>query len=646
MSLVKRLWISVVLAMTVVLVGAFAVSMMTARSYFEQQLQAQSGDGAVSLALSMSQQRKDVATSELLVSALFDGGHYRLIRFADAAGRVLVERTQPDGADGVPGWLPRLLPMNVRAGQAMVSDGWQQAGRVTVEAAQGYAYRALWKGMLQLGSLMLAIGIFWALAVSALLRRVRRPLDDMAEQAEAIGAGQFRVLDEPPVVELRSMARALNHMSERVRSLFAEQAAHIEALRDEGSRDAGTGLLNRACFTGELRRALSEVDAPAGGCVGVLRMADLAALNQARGRASVDGWLAAIAEALQASFASVEEATLARLGGAEFGILLPGVGVADGQALFEQAASAVAALDLQVEAGPGLRWHAAVVAYRRNEVPGALLARVDSALMRAESVGVLVVEADREPAALAVPGEGAWRALLDSALAHHRFVLTDYPVLADDGRLVHRECMLRLPQGDDGAAMLTAGQFMPAAVRVGLASACDLEAVRLGLARLGETADPIAINVAPRSLIEPGFLERLDVLLAGAGAAAARVSVEVSERGLDARLAGLEGLAEVLARHGAQLGIEHFGRQLAALPRLYVLRLAYLKLDGSFVAGLEDNPGHQRLVKAIVDLARGLGVVVYAEQVHSAAEWATALSLGVGGMTGPEASRRLASDGV
>ena len=53
------------------------------------------------------------------------------------------------------------------------------------------------------------------------------------------------------------------------------------------------------------------------------------------------------------------------------------------------------------------------------------------------------------------------------------------------------------------------------------------------------------------------------------------------------------------------------------------------------------EPGHQRLVKAIVDLARGLGVVVYAEQVHSAAEWAAALGLGVAGMTGPEASRRL-----
>ena len=55
--------------------------------------------------------------------------------------------------------------------------------------------------------------------------------------------------------------------------------------------------------------------------------------------------------------------------------------------------------------------------------------------------------------------------------------------------------MLRLPTAD--GSVLTAGQFMPAAVRVGLASACDLEAVRLGIERLARSNDPVAINVAP-----------------------------------------------------------------------------------------------------------------------------------------------------
>lgn len=642
MSLLRRLWISVVVAMGVVLAGAFAVSLLTARSYFEQQLQAQAGDGAVSLALSMSQQSKDVATTELLVTALFDGGHYRLIRFTDTRGKVLVERSQPDAAEGVPGWLVSLLPMEARPGQALVSDGWRQTGQVTVVAARGYAYRALWRGMLQLGSLMLAIGLFWAMGVSALLRWVRRPLAEMAEQAEAIGAGHFRVLDEPEVVELRSMARALNHMSERVRSVFAEQAARIAGLRDESSHDAGTGLLNRSYFNGELRRVLSDADVPPDGCLGMLRIADLATLNQQLGRVRTDEWLAAVGQALKSSFDGGDDVSLARLGGAEFGILLPGVELGIGRRLLEQACSAVAALDLQVGAERGLRMDAAVVAYRRDDKPGTLLSRVDSALMRAEAEAAVVAEPHGAPQPIPAPGEGRWREILEGALTHHQFTLISYPVLACDGGLVHREFMLRLP-APDGGAVLTAGQFMPAAVRVGLASACDLEALRLGIACLGGSRDPIAVNVAPRSLIEPGFLDKLDVLLATAGADAGRISVEVSERGLDANLAGLEALADVLARHGAHLGIEHFGRQLAALPRLYALRLAYLKLDGSFVASLHEDAGLQRLVKAIVDVARGLNVVVYAEQVHSAEEWAAAAHLGVSGMTGPEASRRLAS---
>jgi hypothetical protein len=118
--------------------------------------------------------------------------------------------------------------------------------------------------------------------------------------------------------------------------------------------------------------------------------------------------------------------------------------------------------------------------------------------------------------------------------------------------------------------------------------------------------------------------------------------VEVSERGLDANLAGLEALAEVLARHGAQLGIEHFGRQLAALPRLYAIRLAYLKLDGSFVAGLHENVGPP----AAGEGDRGCGPRPERGGLRRAGSYRRQSGprrpAWVGGMTGPEASRRLA----
>jgi diguanylate cyclase (GGDEF)-like protein len=623
MSLLRRLWVSVVVAMTVVLVGAFAVSLFTARSYFEQQLTAQASDGAVSLALSMSQQSKDVATMELLVTALFDGGHYRQIRFTDPSGRVLVERIQDDTAEGVPGWLVALVPMEARPGQALVSDGWRQVGKVSVVAARSYAYRSLWRGALQLGSVMLAIGLFWAMAVSMLLRWVRRPLDEMAEQAEAIGAGQFRVIEEPRVIELQSMARALNRMSERIRALFSEQAGRIARLRDEGSHDGGTGLLNRAAFNGELRRVLSDPDVAPGGCLAVLRIADLVVLNQKLGRARTDEWLAAVAEALQDGLEAGDDVALGRLGGAEFGVLVPGMGLADGRAMLERLCSAVTALDLEVDAAHRLHLDAAAVAYRRDDTPGELMARVDSALMRAEAEGGIVAEPGGSPLPIPVPGAEGWREMLEGALARHEFTLTSYPVLTSEGGLVHREYMLRLPTGQ--VPVLTAGQFMPAAVRVGLAAACDLEALRLGIARLGESPEPIAINVAPRSLIETGF-SRWAGYPAGNGGYWRLADCRGGQRAWAGCQSGRSGGP----RRGAGTAWGPPGYRAFRTPArgfaAPVCPEAGLSQTGwQLCCQPARKPGHQRLVKAIVDVAHGLDVAVYAEQVHTAEEWAAAV---------------------
>src|SRR4249920_556314 len=92
MSLLTRLWLSVILATLLMLCGSFVLSVLTARDYLTQQLYAQSNDSAASLALSMSQQSKDAAMSELMVSALFDSGHFETISYTDTAGHVLVER--------------------------------------------------------------------------------------------------------------------------------------------------------------------------------------------------------------------------------------------------------------------------------------------------------------------------------------------------------------------------------------------------------------------------------------------------------------------------------------------------------------------------------------------------------------------------
>jgi len=189
--------------------------------------------------------------------------------------------------------------------------------------------------------------------------------------------------------------------------------------------------------------------------------------------------------------------------------------------------------------------------------------------------------------------------------------------------------------------LLSAGQFMPAALRLGRMADCDLVAVDLALAQLKLAPGPIAVNLSPRSLVDAAFLPRLEKALATHQSLCHWLSFELSERGLEEHVDGLTALSHVLARHGCKLGIEHFGRQMAILPRLQALQVHYLKVDGAFVADIHTNTGHQRLIRAMVDVARGLEIEVYAEQVGNSAQWEALEKLGVLGVTGPAATQQM-----
>ena len=119
MSLFRQLWLAVIVSTLIAFVGSFAVSMMTARQYLEEQLAIKNNDNAASLALSMSQMDKDPVTLELQVAALFDSGQYARIQVRDPEGLTLIEKTSPAVSDDVPAWFARLIP-----NPCSMSPGW------------------------------------------------------------------------------------------------------------------------------------------------------------------------------------------------------------------------------------------------------------------------------------------------------------------------------------------------------------------------------------------------------------------------------------------------------------------------------------------------------------------------------------------
>ena len=130
MSLIKQLWIAIVVVTLLALGGNLIVSTLSARHYLEQQLRVKNLDNATSLALSLSQLPKDPVTVELQIAAQFDAGHYRLIRLVSPKGDVLVEREYEGDLTGAPNWFTRLVPIAAPAGVAMTGVLHANASRI------------------------------------------------------------------------------------------------------------------------------------------------------------------------------------------------------------------------------------------------------------------------------------------------------------------------------------------------------------------------------------------------------------------------------------------------------------------------------------------------------------------------------------
>jgi EAL domain-containing protein (putative c-di-GMP-specific phosphodiesterase class I) len=214
--------------------------------------------------------------------------------------------------------------------------------------------------------------------------------------------------------------------------------------------------------------------------------------------------------------------------------------------------------------------------------------------------------------------------------------LISFPVARLGGGLIHRECPLRLMLDEHGE-WLPAGRFLPMAERLRLTPQIDLTAVTLGLEQLG--ADPaipgLAINLSASSIQDEQFRHRLLDCLARQPDAARRLWLEVAEVGVLNHFNAFRNIVGALKGTGVKLGIEHFGRHFSQIGLLHDLGLDYIKVDGSFVRGLDEEGSNRTFLQGLSIIAHGIGLTVIAEGVATDAELQALVEVGFDGATGP-----------
>ncbi|UST74633.1 EAL domain-containing protein [Pseudomonas siliginis] len=638
MSLFKQLLIAICLFLVVAFTGSFMVSLESSRTQYVNQLRSHAQDAATALALSLTPNIDDPAMVELLVSSIFDSGYYASIRVVDVkTDQIIVERSGIPAVSNVPDWFVKLIGLEPAGGDALVSRGWEQAARVEVVSHPMFAVAKLWQSALGSLGWLLICGALSAVLGALLLRRQLKPLDYMVQQSHAIARREFLSLpDLPRTPELRRVVQAMNQMVEKLKTLFQEQAERSEKLRTESYQDNLTGLANRRYFEMQLNNRVSNPEQASSGYLLLLRVKDLAGLNQRLGGQRTDQLLKAVGEQLTRECARYPQTQdlVTRIRGGEFAVLAPGLVREEALQLAQNLDNALSSLhatgatDVPAVASIGL------APFAHGDSPQAVLTLGDQALAQAEGQGEQNWACiDQSLVAEVGDDHHAWHRLLDQALSQQRFELYFQPVVAaqDTQLVLHYKVLSRLL--DEQGQTIPAGRFLPWLERFGWTARLDRLMLQRVLDQMKGHEDSLALNLSSATLADPQALNKVFEILRAHSNLGARLTLEIGEEQLPEQ-AVLEQLTRRLRELGFSLSLQRFGGRFSMIGNLARLGLAYLKIDGSYIRAIDQESDKRLFIEAIQRAAHSIDLPLIAERVETEGELSVIREMGLYGVQG------------
>ena len=466
--------------------------------------------------------------------------------------------------------------------------------------------------------------------------------------------------------------RMLLRDQRRLEQVVSTRTAEIEQARRELERlamsDALTGLANRRAIMGALEGAIAaalQTKIPL--AVLLCDIDHFKRINDGFGHIAGDEVLAAFGRRLGGVVRSPE--AVGRYGGEEFLLLLPG----DLDAL----AGRVSAIRSAITDAPYVFGEAertvtssgGLAFLRAGDTAVSLLERADVALYKAKENGrnrieeerSETVERGREPPAVAdatapapsleetswadaaasapVPGTddppccdlsheyrqdhpSRERCDLESdlrtALADEQFLLHYQPIVnVDRGVITSYEALLRWQSPSRGNVAPV--DFIPFAEETGLMTGIGdwvLQAACREAAGWKDKAK-VCVNLSPAQFRLPDLVDRVAAALAEAGLPPERLELEITETAMIEDVAAAAGMLGALRAMGVSIALDDFGTGYSSLSFLHALPFDRIKIDRSFVQHLGTRPGAMAIVRAVVELCRGLAVATTAEGVET-----------------------------
>ncbi|MEX0823986.1 MAG: EAL domain-containing response regulator [Woeseia sp.] len=305
-----------------------------------------------------------------------------------------------------------------------------------------------------------------------------------------------------------------------------------------------------------------------------------------------------------------------------------------------------------------------VLANGDYDVPVAILSGFDPRVLQTaeafgRSVGLTIIDTLQKPVVVAAIRElletaaaratGAPEEELQAAIDKREITIFYQPKVSfqtdNFGTVVGFEALARWLHPQRG--LIAPNHFIPLAEATGkIADLTDI-VMDIGIAQLRQWADAgetysLAINISPLMLDDRTLADRIHRKVIEAGVDPARLTLEITESGA---MADPTKTMEILTRlrlKGFKLSIDDFGTGHSSLVQLYNLPFSELKIDRSFVSGIDDRDDAKVIVKTLIDLAHNLSLQVCAEGVETIYEWLCLMDYGCDRIQGYFAGKPIA----
>ncbi|MDH5483747.1 MAG: EAL domain-containing protein [Gammaproteobacteria bacterium] len=401
---------------------------------------------------------------------------------------------------------------------------------------------------------------------------------------------------------------------------ISDRLDFIKQLQHKATHDELTGLPNRFLLleklTEKIHLAKRELHLVA---VIIVDLIQLKEINDTLGHHNGDIVLERIALRLDNRFSLPN--FVSRLDGNELAVVLDLEDVQllekyieEIQSILEQPVI-VEDMPLDVEVAMGI-----AIFPEHGETPTTLLQHADIAMRIAkdESKNIVIYDAASDPFSLR---HLTLLAELKNAIRDDELVMYYQPKInVLTGDLSSVEALVRWPHKVEG--MIPPNDFIPLVEQSGLIRPFTQMVLRQSVKQCRSWLDQgydfkVAVNLSTRNLLEPDLAENIEMILAEYAVPADNLILEITESAVMSRPENALKILSHLHATGVQLSIDDFGTGYSSLAYLKRLPVNELKIDLSFVIGMDKNENDAVIVRSTIDLAHNLGLTVVAEGVEN-----------------------------